>query len=144
MPWHLRQNQHQTPGGRGCCQCRARGAAGHPWEMSPSSLSQQTFQIAIKLFSPVSQGPGPSNNVFLKGNESVFNLALFGRYAPRWLPEASLGCLLPVCGCLPLWESDRPCSMVQAPLLSSSSSGNPLSYLNYHSSLVSAKKLRDL
>lgn len=112
----------------------------------PVRISPQQADVpnSNKVIFSISQGPGPSNNIFLKGNESVFNLALVGRCVSVQLPEDSLGCAHPGCGHLPLLECDQPPSMVQAPLLSSSSSGNPLSYLNYSSSLVSAKKSRDL
>ena len=90
-----------------------------------------------KLICPLpalSQGPGPSSNIFQKGHESVSNLVLCGRCALAWLPEASLSCAVTACGHIPSRESERPLScLLQRP-------GKPLSYLNYHSSWVSAKK----
>ena len=90
-----------------------------------------------KLICPLpalSQGPGPSSNIFQKGHKSVSNLVLCGRCALAWLPEASLSCAVAACGHTPSRESERPLScLLQRP-------GKPLSYLNYHSSWVSAKK----
>ena len=105
------------------------GAAGSPREMSafaaaPVHVGPQraggpnSNKLTYPPPSPLSQGPGPSNNIFLKGDASVFNLALCGRCVLAWLPEASLSCTLPACGRFPFWESDRPCSTVQPPLLS--------------------------
>ena len=143
VPGYLRRHQHQTLEA-GDIACAEPGTAGSPWDRSafataPVYMDQEQACVPDnnKLICPLpalSQGPGPSSNFFQKGHESVSNLVLCGRCALAWLPEASLSCAVAACGRTPSRESERPLScLLQGP-------GKPLSYLNYHSSWVSAKK----
>lgn len=74
---------------------------------------------------PLPQGPGPSLRLTLPS----------GRCAPEWLPTHRGR--IAGCPCVPFWA---PLSGPAASALPPSSSGNPLTYLNYLSSSVSAKK----